>query len=67
MAKMVEMVKSEGRGRPRVKVDSALVLHMREGLLFGWSRMAYEYRRRKGIFISRETMKRRYYEAKNLK
>ena len=54
-------------GRPRLKVDFALVLRLRDMYGFGWSRMAEEYRLRKGYFVSRETMKRRYYEAKGLK
>ena len=54
-------------GRPRLEVDFALVLRLRDVHGFGWPRMAEEYRRRKGYFVSRETMKRRYYEAKGLK
>ena len=53
-------------GRPRLEVDFALVLRLRDVHGFGWSRMAEEYQQRKGHFVSRETMKRRYYEAKGL-
>ena len=66
MAKLVKGVKGEGRGRPRLDVDCALVLHLREGRGLGWSRMAQEYRRITGQYVSKETMKRRYFEAKNL-
>ena len=55
------------KGRPRLEVDFALVLRLRDMQGFGWSRMAEEYRRRKGCCVGRETMKRRYYEAKELK
>ena len=66
IAKMVEIVKSEGRGRPRLEVDYALVLRLREEQHLGWSKMAQEYRRITGQYVSKETMKRRYVEAKNL-
>ncbi|MFC1987318.1 hypothetical protein ACFLVH_02080 [Chloroflexota bacterium] len=51
-------------GRPRLSVDFAIVLHMRDGQNLGWSRMAEEYRKVSGEYISRDTMKRRYFEAK---
>ena len=51
-------------GRPRLKVDSALVLRLREVENLGWSRGAEVYRERTGQWISRDTFKRRYYEAK---
>ena len=66
MAKVSERHSLIVTGRPRLEVDFALVLHLRDVHGFGWSRMAEEYRRREGCFISRETMKRRYYEAKGL-
>ena len=51
-------------GRPRVEVDYALVLRLRDVENLGWSRGAEEYRKRTGQWISRDTFKRRYYEAK---
>ena len=51
-------------GRPRVEVDYALVLRLRDVENLGWSRGAEEYRRRTGQWISRDTFKRRYYEAR---
>ncbi len=51
-------------GRPRLKVDFAIVLRMRDGQNLGWSRMAEEYRRLSGEYISRDTIKRRYLEAR---
>ena len=51
-------------GRPRLEVDSAIVLCLRDVEHLGWSRGAEEYRKRTGQWISRDTFKRRYYEAK---
>jgi len=51
-------------GRPRLSVDFAIVLRMRDGQNLGWSRMAEEYRKLTGEYVSRDTMKRRYFEAK---
>jgi hypothetical protein len=51
-------------GRPRINVDYALVLHLRDEEHLGWSRGADEYRKRTGQWISRDTFKRRYLEAK---
>jgi len=51
-------------GRPRLSVDFAIVLRMRDGQNLGWSRMAEEYRKSTGEYVSRDTMKRRYFEAK---
>ena len=64
MAKVVTTAQLKVTGRPRIDVDYALVLHLREDRCLGWTRMAEEYRRIKGEFVSRETMKRRYLEAK---
>jgi len=50
-------------GRPRVSVDFATVLRMRDVEKMGWSRMAGTYREKTGQFISRDTIKRRYLEA----
>jgi len=51
-------------GRPKLSVDFAIVLRMRDDRNLGWSRMAEEYRKLTGEYISRDTMKRRYLEAK---
>ena len=51
-------------GRPRLSVDFAIVLRMRDGYNLGWSRMAEVYRKMTGQYVSRDTMKRRYLEAK---
>ncbi len=51
-------------GRPRLEVDSALVLRLRDVENLGWSRGSGEYRKRTGQWISRDTFKRRYYEIK---
>jgi len=50
--------------RPRLSVDFAIVLRMRDVDNLGWSRMAEEYRKLSGEYISRDTIKRRYFEAK---
>ncbi len=51
-------------GRPRLSVDFAIVLRMRDMDNLGWSRMAEAYREITGHYVSRDTMKRRYLEAK---
>ena len=51
-------------GRPRLSVDFAIVLRMRDMEYKGWSRMAQAYREISGHYISRDTIKRRYLEAK---
>jgi hypothetical protein len=51
-------------GRPRLLVDFAIVLRMHDGQKLGWSRMAAEYRELSGEYVSRDTMKRRYFEAR---
>ncbi len=51
-------------GRPRLSVDFAIVLRMREIENLGWSRMAESYRELTGEYVSRDTMKRRYLELK---
>ena len=50
-------------GRPRVEVDSATVLRLRDVEHLGWLRGAEEYRKRTGQWISRDTFKRRYLET----
>jgi hypothetical protein len=51
-------------GRPRLSVDFAIVLRLRDVENLGWSRMAEAYREITGQYISRDTIKRRYVEAK---
>jgi hypothetical protein len=51
-------------GRPRVSVDFAIVLRMRDVEKMGWLRMAEVYREITGRYISRDTIKRRYLEVK---
>ncbi len=51
-------------GRPRVLVDFATLLRMRDMENMGWSRMAQAYTELTGRYISRDTVKRRYLEAK---
>ncbi len=51
-------------GRPRLSVDFAIVLRLREVDNLGWSRMAERYRELTGQYVSRDTMKRRYLELK---
>ena len=51
-------------GRPRVLVDFAIVLRLRDVDNLGWSRMAEAYREITGQYMSRDTIKRRYLEAK---
>ena len=51
-------------GRPKVIVDFAIVLRLRDVGNLGWSRMAKAYREITGQYISRDTIKRRYLETK---
>ena len=50
--------------RPRLSVDFAIVLRLRDVDNLGWSRMAEVYRKITGQYISRDTIKRRYLEEK---
>ena len=50
-------------GRPRLLVDFGLILDLREKEKLGWSRIAREYIRRTGQYVSKQTCKRRYGEA----
>ena len=52
-------------GRPRSSVDFAIVLRMRDDQNLGWSRMAEVYRKLTGEYVSRDTIKRRYLEARS--
>jgi len=54
------------RGRPRTVVNFAMVISSREDHSMGWIRMAQEYRKQTGQFISSRTIKRRYAEARGL-
>jgi hypothetical protein len=53
-------------GRPRVSVDFAIVLRLRDEQNLGWSRMAEAYQKLTGQYVSRDTMKRRYLEARHM-
>ena len=44
-------------GRPRLSVDFAIVLRLRDDQNLGWSRMAEVYRKLTGEYVSRDTMK----------
>ena len=46
-------------------MDFAIVLRLHDRQNLGWSRMAEEYRKLSGEYISRDTIKRRYYDAKH--
>ena len=52
-------------GRPRLLVDFGLILDLRESENLGWSRVATEYIKRTGQYISKQTCKRRYEEVKS--
>lgn len=52
-------------GRPRLSVDFAIILRMRDAENLGWSRMAEAYRKITRQYISRDTIRRRYLEAKS--
>jgi hypothetical protein len=52
-------------GRPRLSIDFATVLRLRDVDNLGWSRLAEAYRKLTGDYVSRDTMKRRYLEAKS--
>ncbi len=50
-------------GRPRIELDHSLLLRLRTESFLGWSRMAREYQRQTGQWVSKETVRRRYTEA----
>ena len=52
-------------GRPRILVDFAIVLRLRDEQNLGWSRLAEDYQELTGQYVSRDTIKRRYLEAKH--
>jgi len=65
ITKIMVMNKSKIQsGRPKISVDFAIVLRLRDVDNLGWSRMAETYREISGQYISRDTIKRRYLEAK---
>ncbi len=51
-------------GRPRKTVNNGLLLDLREKEGLGWGRVATAYSDLTGDFISKQTCKRRYLEAK---
>ena len=51
-------------GRPRFLVNYGLILGLRESENLGWFRVAREYTKRTGQYISKQTCKRRYEEIK---
>jgi hypothetical protein len=51
-------------GRPRLSMDFALILHLRDVENLGWSTVAREYTKRTGQDISTETCRRRYAEVR---
>ena len=60
------VVKKVLAGRPRLLVDFAIILRLRDEHNLGWCRMAERYRELTGQYISRDTIKRRYYETKGI-
>ena len=50
-------------GRPRKLANIGLILDLRLEKKMGWSRVANEYTRLTGDFISKQTCRRRYLEA----
>jgi hypothetical protein len=54
------------KGRPKVKVNFAVLLRLREVDNFGWSRLSREYLVQTGQLISPETLQRRYLQYKAL-
>jgi hypothetical protein len=51
-------------GRPRLLVDFTIVLRLRDVEKMGWSRMAETDRKITGLYVNRDTIKRRYVEVK---
>ena len=51
-------------GRPRLLVNYGLILDLRDNENLGWSRVATEYTKRTGQYISKQTCKRRYEETR---
>jgi hypothetical protein len=59
----VKVIQKIQTGRPRLSVDFGLLLDLREGHNLGWLRVASEYMRITGQYISKQTCKRRYEEG----
>jgi len=51
-------------GRPKIILDDALVLQLVEAEGLGWMKASEKYRERTGVWVSRDSLKRRYLEAK---
>lgn len=51
-------------GRPRIEVNCEVVLRLRDEQHLGWTRGAEAYREITKQWISRDTFKRRYYDAR---
>ncbi|MFC1937902.1 hypothetical protein ACFLWY_05045 [Chloroflexota bacterium] len=51
-------------GRPRIQTNDELILRLRDEENMGWQKGAEVYRERTHQWISRDTFKRRYLEAK---
>jgi hypothetical protein len=51
-------------GRPRIEVDSNLLIQLREKEHLGWTRIAQRYKEITGYWVSRDTLKRRYREKR---
>jgi len=54
-------------GRPRLSADFGLILDLRESEHLGWSRVASEYIKRTGQYISKQTCQKRYEEVTSRK
>lgn len=49
-------------GRPRLELDIALVRHLIDDEGLGWTLAAQKYREITGLWVSRDTIRRRYLE-----
>ncbi len=52
-------------GRPRLDLDIKIIKELRDGRGLGWRLVALEYEKTTGFWVSRETVKRRYYSNGN--
>ena len=57
--------KSRKPGRPKIQTNDELILRLRDEENLGWSKGAEVYREQTHQWISRDTFKRRYLEAKD--
>ena len=55
---------SRQKGRPRVNTDVPTIVKLHDVDKLGWSLIAERFRQINGQYISRDTVKRRYNEAK---